>query len=255
MWVWIASCAAEVPEVPVSEQIDPTTWRFPTEEHRRRWLQTREALAARFAGGVHADLARTGNFLRESWRSADAEASLAVLHAPKTYPDVFGLVLDGVASRDGSTVTVHWSMGGEKITGDVAVVTLATPAGELELSSEARWVVGMDTLRTDPAPAAALIADLARSPESFRARGAERVAALASKVRAHLSSGTARRCEYGPPRSGGLPPECTAIVALTTLELAAERERIAEWVTAGEAVLLRPELPALVAEQVPASLR
>ena len=254
MWVWLASCAAEVREEPVSEPIDPTTWRFPTEEHRQRWLQTREALATRFAGGSHTDLARSGNFLSESWRSADADASLTVLHYLQTYPDVFGLVVDGAASRDGSTVTVHWSMEGKRITGDVAVVTLVTPAGKLELSSEATWVIGLDAIRADPVPAPALIADLARSPESFRARGDALVDALAAKVEAHLSSGAARRCEYGRSRPRGMPPEC-ALVPLTTLELQAERDRIAAWVTAGEAILARPELQPLIAEQVPASLR
>jgi hypothetical protein len=44
------------------------------------------------------------------------------------------------------------------------------------------------------------------------------------------------------------------MVPLTALELQAEHDRIAGWVQASKAVLERPELPELVAEQVPASL-
>ncbi|MEQ1568483.1 MAG: hypothetical protein ABMA64_22795 [Myxococcota bacterium] len=258
MLAWLACSAAldgAGSEGPVVDRIDATTWRFPSDAERARYDGARQALAAAFAGGDHTELARSGNFLRESWASGGDRASLAVLHAPARYPEVFGLVFDRTTREGELTVDLHWSRGGARITGDVVVLGLHTPTGALELSSEPTWVVGMNTVRLDPVPAPALVGDLVRSAGAFQARGAELVDGLAARVEAHLARGDAQRCEYGPPQSGGRPPECVP-TPMSAAEVQAERDRIRAWSATAHGVLERhgAALWAQLAPRVPPAL-
>lgn len=256
MLLWLIACTpAAIQEEPEVAVVLPAAWRFSSDAERVRYEGTRSAIAAWFVGVAHAEPARVGNFLRESWGEAGDGATLAVLHVPARYPEVFGLVLD-VAGRAGDVATaVHWSRDGGTITGDVLLLRTETPAGRLELSTHLGYTVGPDTLSVDPVRPELLLADLRASPESFQARGEALLGEMATRVAAHLDGGGARRCEYGPPPGDGRPPEC-ALVPLSSAELEAERARLDAWTATGTRVLAQhgPTLHAQVVAWLPESL-
>jgi hypothetical protein len=244
---WFVACLLSgcAPEEPVSQPLDPSTWRFPTSEDRSRYEAVRAELAERFPGGVHLPVERLGNFLQERWcptgthpdvcRKADrTHATLSVLHAPPRYPEVFGLVLD-VAGREGERfVSVHWSQGGRSITGDSLVVRLESPAGAVELGSTMRYPLADSPVELAHDPRELLQQLLGEEP--LRETADRLLQELADAAVAKLDSGQARRCVYGEPKPGGVPPDCV-LTPLGVEETGLERQKLEGWLGSQRAVL------------------
>lgn len=249
----LTGCAGEekVPE------LDPATWVFPSEDARTRYAATRDALAARWPDGGHQPLRRGGNFLRERWcADADcsgAQASLAVLHVPPRYPEVFGLVFDADV-RDGPLrLVLHASQGGQRITGDAVSLEAHTPDGVLTLGSSLAYTIGEKRFTAEPAD----LRTLTDSADAFAAGARAQLDALASAVRAHLDSGEAWRCaDGGVPATDGGPPPCVPI-SLTPAEVAAARGALDTWRSQQDALVAAHGAAAhrLLAGLVPDALR
>jgi hypothetical protein len=230
-------------------------WVFPSVAERERHEATRAVLAGRWPDAHHT-LVRSGNFLRERWCvEADCSGesvSLAVLHAPPRYPEVFGLVV-GADVRDGPVqLVLHASSGGRQVTGDAVTVEVQTPTGALVLGSALAYAVGEKRFTTSAL-------DLGRavsSPESLRLLADEQLDVLAGEVLAHLDSGLAWRCVDGPPSTGSTPPPCIR-TPLTEAELEAARGALSAWRREQAAILDGHGEAAqrLLAGVVPATLR
>lgn len=263
---WFAAIVGCVSEEPVSDRIDAEDWQFPSEAHRRQYAATREALGARYASGTHIGLERVGNFLREGWcvRPGDPEAcrrartdraTLAVLHAPARYPEVFGLVLDANERREALAVDLHWSIDGRTITGDALVVRFQTPEGEIALGNEVSWKIGEDTVTVSAGTPREVLESWLASPGALADRGSALLRTLRQQVATRITSGELRKCVYGDPPGDGRPPTCT-LVSLDTAERQVEQQRADEALDDRTARLVAhgAELEALLRDLVPRAM-
>lgn len=240
------------PEPPV----DPATLRFEDAEARARFDGLRAAALARAGGWRHVPLERVGNFVQERWCSpavgvAACEGgavvgsaqpgaewiTVATLHYPKAWPEVFGLAYDAgsIPADAGWGVQTSLSLDGRTIAGTTFEATFlhvegGAVTGRLPVGVWA-YTLGETTVRVPPAegPAdAALLAELhalRASPESLRTHVLDRLLELETIARATLAEHAVTRCERGPYRGDGIPPECT-LVPLTPQEEAAEAARL-----------------------------
>ncbi len=261
----LTSCSTAEEPMSTPSMPDPAAWEFTSSDERTRYEAIRADLSTRFDGGVHLPPERLGNFLRERWCPAGTDpkacgrgrtdfVGVSVLHTPPTYPQVFGLIVEGRTSGAEATVELHMSLQGRTITGDSLKLTVHSP-GEAELVGTPRYRVGDNDVAAAAADPLTTLQRLVASPESLAQTAVELDSATATAVRAHLDSGKAERCVYGEPPGGGRPPPCSP-TPLTAEEIAAEHSRLEAWL-GGRAQVWAQAGPihAALTQLVPAPLR
>ncbi len=224
----------------------------------------RSHAVSRAEGWTHLALHKSGNFLQERWCAptvsvsacergtvgrepglGDAWSTLSVLHYPKDWPQVFGLVYDAGAlpEADGWGASVSISLQGARVMGDHVYVRFLPVTGgvvgdAVPLGPSLSWTIEETTLRVvDPALGTTAgeaqlrrwLDDVLSDPDSLRARSLAHLDALGTEVSRALMADEVRKCEYAAYQGDGIPPECTLV------SLSADEQR-------GAAVALGTEL-------------
>jgi hypothetical protein len=255
------------------------TLRFADATHRARYDALRAHAAAAAGGWRHRPLTLVGNFVEEHWcgpavsapacdgggvvnqeRRGDAWFRLGVLHYPKDWPSVFGLVYAaGVWPKDRPWgLAFSLAVDGRTVVGEHLGALFLRFDGErvadrVPLGDGYAYRVEETTFRVRGEAPLAELARLRASPSALQARATERLDALLAEVRRGLAAHEATKCVYGPYRNDGIPPECTP-TPLTAEEEAAWAERAAREIGRQRALVAEnaAEMHALLTALVPA---
>ncbi|MEM1031215.1 MAG: hypothetical protein AAGN82_12765 [Myxococcota bacterium] len=204
-------------------------------------------------GFYHYPRRRIGNFVKLEWcrgpgahincaggdtrkGAGVAWTSLAVMHYPQRWPEVFGLSFSvaDVPPADGVGVALAWSEGGKRVLGEHFSVAFRRVArGEVTaqtfLGMGVQFEVGLEPIRiTETRSAGELYRKARTSPEALRSEIEGRLSALERAVTDALQADTPRKCIYGEYEGDGVPPPCLEEVPLSAEEKADASTRLAE---------------------------
>lgn len=206
-----------------------------------RFTAAQECFTGRHAAGVeagqqwrHYSLSEIGNSVKEDWcrgrhsrgcaggsfrtERGDEWYQVSTLHYDSSWPQVFGIgVSAGQLPRDGEWgVSFSYWANGANLRGDGMGVSYYRFQGSeivqsVNLGDYYSYKIEEDTIFVQaPGDQDAVLARLARSPESLRATAVESLDELLAVVVQHIQAGMVRKCVYyGPYQRDGIPPVCT----------------------------------------------
>ena len=167
---------------------------------------------------------------------------------PQSYPEVFGIYLNGlwVPAGEGWAIAFGYVENGKTIMGNNATLSFRYYVANKQKPIHLVSIIGPFTYsvsetrfrakETLPLSTREKLAEVLESPESMRDMGLHYYQAIAAEVDAALRSGEISACDYGEYQGDGIPPMCTPR-PFTDDELAAELERAEEYFAGQQALL------------------